>query len=179
MKTTSKILILLLAVLAVCPGCKKLLDVKFDAEFVASFPVDLNSNLKNGVPFEESVTIDPLTNSDFNEYSDKINDVNVKSITGEITDLNSGGENIIISNLTITVSKEGFTPIAFPIPGDVEIFEGYTYTYPNDNNLKEVAKIIKNLGIFTVTLSGTSSEAVVSFDYEVTFNTEVTANPLD
>jgi hypothetical protein len=178
MKTISKTLIILAIVVLVTPGCKKLLDVKFDADFVASFPIELTSNLKNGVPFEESTTIDPLTNSDFNEYSDKINDVNVKSITGTITDLNSGAGNVTISNLTITVSKEGFTPIAFPIPGDIEIFEGYTFTYPNDNNLKLVAAIIKSLGTFTVTLTGISSEAVVSFEYEVTFNTEVTANPL-
>ncbi|MDP3461610.1 MAG: hypothetical protein Q8S18_02350 [Bacteroidales bacterium] len=175
MKTTSKILILLLAILAVSPGCKKLLDVTFDAKFVASFPVGPTSNLKN-FSFNETYTIDPETNSDYKEYADKIKDVKIKSVTGKVTSINTP---VTLTNTSVTATKEGFTTVAFFV-ASMDIFEGFTYTYTNeDAQFNNLAKMLKNTEPLTVTLNGTASEEGVVFTYEVTFDTEITANPLE
>jgi hypothetical protein len=175
MKTISKILVILAIVVLVAPGCKKLLDVDFLADFVSSFDIGPTTAMKN-FSFSDTYILDPETNSEYSKYADKIKGVKVLSITGKVTSISSP---VTLTNTVIQVSKEGFTTVNFAAD-NIAIFQGFEYTYSDtDNQFKNLEAILKDPKPITITYSGVASEEGVTFTYELTFETKVTANPLN
>lgn len=179
MKTNLRLILGILLLASVSFGCKKLLDVEFDADFKATLPVQVAPTLKstNGV-FDETVTIDPASNSDYNKYADKIKDVNLTGITGTITSVNPTGVNLLSG--TVVVSKEGFTTVTLSTTTSIPIAVGTTITYDNTNNsFDALDAIFKDQNPITVRFYGETDQPSVDFTYELLFATTVTANPLN
>lgn len=175
MKTTAKTLIILAFVLLAAPGCKKLLDVDFLADFVSSFDIGPTSALKN-YSFSGTYTLDPENNSEYSKYADKIKDVEVVAITGKVTSISTP---VTLTNSQVQVSKPGFTTVVLAAD-NINIFQGFEYTYSDtDSQFKNLEAILKDSGPVTVVYSGVASEEGVTFTYEITFETKVTANPLE
>jgi len=180
MKTTAKIFFLLLLVGIGITGCKKLLDVTFQADFKSSIDTQANAtSLKStNAVFDETVTIDPASNSDYQKYADKIQDVTVTGVTGTITFANPTGVNL--TSATIEVSKAGFTTVTLTMPNlPLAIAVGSTVTYDNaDGQFTNLNAIFKDINPITIHYFGATDQPSVEFTYELTFSTEVTANPL-
>jgi hypothetical protein len=175
MKTTAKTIIILAFVLLAAPGCKKLLDVDFLADFVSSFDIGPTSALKN-YSFSGTYILDPETNSDYSKYADKIKDVKVIAITGKVTSISTP---VTLTNSKVEVSKPGFTTVVMAAD-NVDIFQGFEYTYSNeDSQYDNLEAILKDPNPITVVYSGVASEEGVTFTYEIKFETKVTANPLE
>lgn len=175
MKTTAKTIIILAFVLLAAPGCKKLLDVDFLADFVSSFDIGPTIALKN-YSFSGTYILDPETNSDYSKYADKIKDVKVIAITGKVTSISTP---VTLTNSVVEVSKPGFTSVVMAAD-NVDIFQGFEYTYSNeDSQYDNLEAILKDPNPITVVYSGVASEEGVTFTYEIKFETKVTANPLE
>ncbi len=176
MKTASKLILLLILAGTIATGCKKLLDVDFDADFKATIPVDAVPTLKstNGV-FDKTVTIDPTTNAEYLKYADKIKEIEVTGVTGTITSVNPTGVNLLSG--TAEISKEGFATVIIIIPTSVPIAVGTSVIY--DGNFSPLNDIFKDQNPITVHFYGETDQPNVSFTYEIVFSTTVTANPLN
>jgi hypothetical protein len=179
MKTTAKILFLLLLVGSIATGCKKLLDVEFDADFKATMDVAVPATSLKAASyyFSDSYTIDPTTDPDYLKYSDKIKDVEVTAITGKITWIN---KNATLIDGKVVVSKEGFTSVTLLSPANTPLTNGASYTYSNtDSQFENLAKILKDTSPIEVFYEGHVDQASLDYTYEITFSTTITANPLN
>jgi hypothetical protein len=180
MKTTAKILFLLLLVGSIATGCKKLLDVEFDADFKATMDVYVPAtSLKaDTYPFSDTYTIDPATNSDYHKYADKIVDVNLTGISGTITSVNPTGVHLLAGTV-VEVSKAGFATVRIFTTQSIPIAVGTTVTYNDtDGSFDALDAIFKDQNPITITYSGATDQPGVTFTYELVFATTVTANPL-
>lgn len=177
MKTTAKILFLLLLVGSIATGCKKLLDVEFDADFKATMDIDVPAtSLKaDSYPFSGTTIIDPTTNADYLKYADKIVDVELTGVTGTITSVNPTGVNLLSG--IVEVSKEGFNTVTIFTTQSVPIAVGTTVIY--DGTWSDFNAIFKDQNPITIRYYGETDQPGVTFTYELVFATTVTANPLN
>jgi hypothetical protein len=176
MKTNFRLILGILLLASVSFGCKKLLDVEFDADFKATLPVQVAPTLKstNGV-FDETVTIDPTTNSDYQKYADKIVNVELTGVTGTITSVNPTGVNLLYG--TVEVSKAGFNTVSISTNQSIPIAVGTTVIY--DGTWADFNAIFKDQNPITIRYFGETDQPSVEFTYELVFATKVTANPLN
>lgn len=178
MKTTAKILFLLLLVGSIATGCKKLLDVEFDADFKADLDVDVPATSLKAASyyFTDTYTIDPATNKEYKKYSDKIQGVKVTAITGKITSIN---KNATLIDGKVVVSKAGFTSVTLTSPANTPLTNGASYTYSDtDSQFQNLAKILKDTNPIEVFYEGHVDQNDLRYTYELTFTTTITANPL-
>jgi hypothetical protein len=161
-----------------CEKTKSLLDVKFDAKFETNVPVvvepaDLKKTLY-GV-FYASATIDPMSNSDFAEYADKIKDISIKSVTAEVISISKPA---VLLSADLTISSEGVSPAAWSFSNE-NLEVGKTLTLDNGaGQWSRVQTMLNNKKLITVVIEGSTDEDNLTFTLKVTINTEVTANPL-
>jgi hypothetical protein len=178
MKTTAKILFLLLLVGSIATGCKKLLDVEFDADFKA--PIDVNvpaTSLKDGMgTVTGTYTLDPATNEKYKEYADKIIGLEVTAITGKITSIT---KDAVLYEGAVVVSKAGFTPVYLRTPTDFILTNNATYSYSNtESEFANLALILKDQGKIQIEYEGLVDQLDFDYTWEITFETTVTANVL-
>jgi len=177
MKTTAKIFLLLLLVGIVSPGCKKLLNVDFDADFKANMNVSVPpTSLKaTSYFFDETEIIDPTSDADYKKYADKIVGLEVKSVTGTVTSISKP---VTLVTGTIEVSKTGFTTVSWTVT-NTPIVVGTSMTLADtDGQFSDLEAILKDTNPITVRYYGETDQDDVDFTYEITFSTTVTANPL-
>jgi len=179
MKITSKLLLVLLLVGIVGTGCKKLLDVKFKADFVTNLnAVVPATTLKAGVDgtFTVTETIDPKSNSTFAQYANKIVDLQILEVTAEIVAISKP---VTLVNGSLTVTTEDHASEAAWSFTNEDLFVGKKLTIGNENGqFSKVRNMLKDMKTIIVTLSGTTDQDDVTFTLKVTYKTEVTANPL-
>ena len=184
---TMKNRIFLLTVLAsflVITGCEKiknLADVEFDADYSADIDVTIAPDEKSALKatqnytFNESETIDPNSNSDFDKYADKIKDVEVKSVTAEVISIN---KEVTLTATTLEIFSDNHSASWYFEEKVVNVGTSLSLQQ-DDAKLTAMEKIIDEREPFTVSVRGESSKDDVQMTIRVTVKTKITANPLD
>lgn len=178
MKFTKFPMALLIAtlIIASCNTVKDALDVTFDTSFTAPLNIDVPEGTKAGIngTFNESATIDPLTDENVKKYADNLKDFEVTELTGEITSIN---KDVTLTTMTITVSNASKST-SWTV-NNVAISQGTKITFGNDNGEWDtVNNILKDKQEFTVTAQGETDQDGVQFNLNLTIKVRVTANPL-
>lgn len=169
----------LLLTVIVFSGCKKIedaLDVTFDATFKTNLNIDIPAATKAGESgvFDETESIDPLTDENVKLYQDKIKGIDVNGITVTVTSIT---KDVVLTNLHLSVKGE--TGEAKWEISNLPITQGTKITLDNDSGQWDtVNSILEAKKIFTVSASGKSSEDDVQFTFEYVINTKITANAL-
>ena len=181
MKTVISIFCTLLLIGIFTPGCEKgLLDVKFESDFVANLDANvagksLEKSVAQTFTFTTSDIVDPLTDPEVNKYKDKIKDVSLTKISAEITSI-SKSVNLVSGKLKVT--STGFTSAEWNFTNQT-LQVGSILSIGNETGqITNVQNMLNSLNPITVTLSGDTDQGNVQFTLKVTFNTEITANPL-
>lgn len=162
-------------------GCNKIkdaLDVTFETTF--SSPMNFNvlgssRDINEGGIFNESVTVDMTTATQFNDYKEKLKSATTKAVTFTVT--STSVESVNLSNMFLTISYDGQGIIGYPLP-DMIISNGDSFTVPEDqlNLLNDLILLAQGL---TIEVSGSTDVAPVQFSWTVTIDAEIVANPLD
>jgi hypothetical protein len=181
MKTLTQLLLLSLTSLMIYTGCektKRLLDIKFDADFDTNLNVVVESaggeKSLSGV-FYASAEIDPMSNDDFAEYAEKIKDIGVESVVAEVTSISMPA---VLLSADLTISSGGVDPATWAFANE-DLHQGKTFTLGNENGQWDrVQTMLNNQNLITVVMEGSTDEDNLEFTLKVTIDTEVVANPL-
>jgi PBP1b-binding outer membrane lipoprotein LpoB len=182
MKKFKQISFLLLFASIIFSGCEKiksLADVTFEAEFSTDLPVQVlptknNSNV-NGA-FFETATIDPLSDSEFAKYADKIKKIEVVEATAEIISINPSPITLITANLE--ASATDFSSAVWTFTNE-SLTQGKIITLGNENSQwTNLQNILDSKEVFTVTLQGQADVDEASFTVRIKYKSKITANPL-
>jgi hypothetical protein len=161
-----------------CEEVENLLDVKFNATFEASMDIVVQpetlKSVMTGV-FYAADTIDPMSNSDYAEYVEKIKEINVEEATVEITSLS---EPATLLTTTLTVSSDGFTPAVWTFT-DLALEVGTTVDLDNSNGQWDtIQAMLDSQQLIYVEIEGTADPDDFQFTIQITIGTEIIANPL-
>lgn len=180
MKTVMRIFFTLLLIGIFAPGCEDALDVNFKTNFVA----DLNANVADNqgpkstaavFTFTTSDIVDPLLDAEVKKYEDQIKDLQITKITAEITSIT---KTITLVSGKLKVVAIGFTSAEWNFANET-LALGTKLAIGNETGqITNVQTMLKALKPITVTLSGETDQANVQFTLKVTYETEITANPL-
>ncbi len=182
--TTKQKLILLTVILTgvVFAGCSKIKSLA-DLTFHPSFPVDIQITIppatsikaaQTSYTFNDSVTIDPTSDTLVAKYESYIKSWQVDSVTAIFTDV-SKPVNLTNVSLQVNTGTETFGWQA----SSISIQEGTNLVLDNaQGQLDKLGQVLNGKQLFTVTLSGTSDENDVHFTLSVMINTTMVANPL-
>lgn len=175
MKTTLYLisaLFLAFAVLTSCDKAEELTEVDFEATYDADLEVDASSRDING-DFYAFASIDPTSDDDFRKYKDKIKNIEIISVSGQMLYLNKNF-NLNASLSVASVTKEAYWSFnSFPVS------QGTTLTLGNENGQWSTVKSIANeKAPYTVSISGNTDEDNLSFTIKVTIKYKVTAKAL-
>lgn len=180
MKTTAKILFLLLLVGSIATGCKKLLDVEFDATFEAEMPVNVPASaLKDGLaeyPFDVSESIDPNNNDKYKEYADKIKDISVTSITATIKNPSKA---VTLLSMTCEVWEEGSTTKTTWTFPSTAIIDGTKFTFTDDGRFAAIQGMFESGNKVNTRCFGSTDQSGVTFTIVTEYGTKIVANPLN
>lgn len=163
-------------IVASCNTVKDALDVTFDTSFKAPFNINVPSGTKAGVDgtFAESLTIDPLSDPDIEQYADNIKSFEVTGVTGTITAIN---KDVTLNNMVVSVTSG--TKVASWTFTNQQISQGTQLVLSNDNGQWDtVNSILNDLTVFTASVAGDTDEDGVQFTYELEIAIRVVANPL-
>lgn len=166
-------------ILTSCQEAKEILDVKFKADYQTEFdvvvtPTKGNNSDINGV-FAVSETIDPTSNPDFQLYIDKIQEISIREVKGEVLSIS---ENVLLQSALISVTNEN--RIAQWEFTDEIITTGTILSLDNDSGQWDaIENILLDKKILTVSVSGQVDIEDVEFEVRFTLNSDVIANPLD
>ena len=172
MKTTAKILSVLLMCFVFTSCDDDLLDVDFDTTVKATIVAHVDQGQET---IDESVVLS-LDNNDTHDYLDNIKNVKIKKLTYKIISFSGDSEGYIDVDFyadTITLTaKEFFVKEAYDAATIFEITDV--------SKLNTMADLLKTNNSTTVGISGQSTavEEEMDFNIEVTAELEVTANPL-
>lgn len=182
MKTLLRSSILILFVSIIFSGCEKiksLADVTFEAEFSTDLPVQIQpTSLKADVngTFFETATIDPLSDTEFAKYAEKIKKIEIIEATAEVITINPSPILLVTANLT--ASATNFTSAEWSF-ADESLTQGKQLTLGNENSQwTNLQSILDSKEVFNVTLQGQADVDEASFTVRVKYKTKITANPL-
>lgn len=172
MKTTVKILSVLLICFVFTSCDEDLLDVDFDTTVKATIVANVDQGQET---INESVVLS-LDNNDTHKYLDKIKDVKIKKLTYKIISFSGndkGSVDVDFYANSITLRTEGFNVKSAYDAGTI-------FEITDVSKLNTVANLLKNNKSTTVGISGEtiSNESSMNFSIQVTAELEVTANPL-
>jgi hypothetical protein len=184
MKSIIKILLIVLISFSFnsCDDAEELLDTKFNSQ--------LSGDLKVVVPAEGAVyksiemravnflgeeTIDPRSDSQVNEYINKIKSFDVYEVTGTVVNVSAPVE---IVNGTITVS-DGSKAASWAV-NNFNVINGASITLGNsDGQWDKIDQILGAKKVFTAKIEGTVDRGDVSFTIRILIKMKVVANPLN
>lgn len=181
MKTITKVLMLLAFIAVTSTGCEKakdLLDVEFNADFKTDLNVDIPAETSRNADaiFYTEATIDPKSNSDFEEYGSKIKEINILEVNATITAIN---KETVLETAEVKVTSEGMNSAIWTFTNET-LNVGKTLTLDNSNGQWDNVKAMLNAqNAFTVSMGGTADQDDVQFTLQVEIKTKVTANPLN
>jgi hypothetical protein len=180
MKSTAKILFLFILLGSIASGCKKLLDVEFDATFKAEMPVVVAASaLKDGLAeftFDVSDSIDPTTNSNYDKYFEKIKKITVTSI---IATIKNPSKPVTLLNMTCEVWEEGSTTkTTWTFPSTV-VVDGTKFTFTDEGRFDKIENMFFSGKTIHTRCFGKTDVSGVTFTIVTEYGTKFVANPLN
>ncbi len=177
MKIKIALLSLLISVIGFsgCEKAKDITDVKFDANYSADLNINVTPGRSINGTFSESVTIDPASNEQVEQYLDLIKSWEVQGVSGEFIETSN---DFMLLNLTFTIASEDKS--AEWNFSDIAVTTGTSLTLDNsEGQWDTVNQILAEKQSFTVAVNGETEQDDVQFTLRITIETEVTANPLN
>ncbi|MBK9291763.1 MAG: hypothetical protein IPM52_09080 [Bacteroidetes bacterium] len=160
-----------------CEKLKSLADVEFDADYETELNVDIQPTFKSGVgTFNQTITIDPLTNADFQKYKDKIKNISISSAEITITQLDPSP--IVISG-TLTASAPNLPSASWSLNNETLTVNKVITLDNNNQQFDKLKDIFNTKNPFDVNVQGQASVPQGTFKCKVKFKTKVKANPLN
>ena len=109
------------------------------------------------------------------KYAEQIKDLKITKVTAEITSITKP---VTLVSGKLKVSASGFTTTEWNFT-NVALSLGTKLSIGNETGqITNVQSMLKSLKLVTVELSGETDQAPVKFTLKVTYETEITANPL-
>lgn len=163
-------------------GCSKLTPLA-DVTLHPSLPFDIQVTIppassimstQGSYTFNDSVTIDPTTDTLVAKYENYIKSWQVDSVTAIFTNVSTP---INLTNVSLQV-KTGTESFGWQT-SSISITNGTNLVLDNSQGqLDQLGQLLNGKKSFTVTLSGTSDQDNVHFTLTVKINTTMVANPL-
>ena len=160
---------LLLGAVLLITSCSKL-----DTEFEATYDADLEVSGRdmNG-EFSAYATIDPADNADFDKNSDKIKNIDIISVSGQVIYIS---QDVILNAQLSVYSDTRSTKWSF---SSFPVTTGSVLTLGNESGQWDTVKQIANeKNIYHVSLVGNTDQDDVSFTVRVTIKYRVTAKAI-
>lgn len=171
------IAVLTIGLLSSCEKLKSLADVEFDADYETELDLNILPTFKSGTGvFNQTVTIDPLTNADFLKYKDKIKNVDITSAEFTILELNPSP--ITISG-SLTASSSNLPSASWSLNNEELTVNKLIVLDNNNQQFDKLRDIINAKDPFDVNIQGQANEPQGSFKCKVRFKTRIKANPLN
>ncbi len=167
------------AVLTGCKEAKEILNIKFNADYQTEFdivvPPSKGANIEiNGV-FEVNETIDPASNPNFELYINKIQEISINEVQGEVLSIS---KNLLLETAVISVTNENH--IAKWEFTNEPVTVGTILTLDNNTGQWDaIENILLDKKVLTVSITGKVDVDNVDFEVRFSFKSEVIANPLD
>ncbi len=183
MKSIIKILLLILVSYSFgsCDDAEELLDIKFNSQVSGDLNVVVppegavnKSTVMRAVSFLGEETIDPKSDSQINEYLNKIKSFDVYEVIGTVINVSAPVE---IVNSTITVSDD--SKVASWAVDNFNVVNGAKITLGNsDGQWDKIDQILGGKKVFTARIEGTVDRGDVNFTIRILIKMKVVANPL-
>ncbi|NER18716.1 hypothetical protein [Spongiivirga citrea] len=177
MKTSKQATLLLIVITMIC-SCNKIDELtEFDVTDGFSTTMNISVTGESSEPqiFSEAVTVDISTNQDIQDNLDLIQDININSLTYEVSNF-AGTENTTVTNASLS-----FDTIRIDIE-NINLQQADTantiYTITDSTKLRDIAAILKSSASVTATLEGTVSDTPVIFDVIINLNLTATVDVL-
>jgi PBP1b-binding outer membrane lipoprotein LpoB len=164
-------------------GCSKLKQLAPDITLHPSFPVDIQiaippatsiMSTNNSYTFNDSVTIDPTTDTLVAKYESYIKSWEVDSVTAIFTDVSTP---VNLTNVSLQV-KTGTETFGWQA-SSISVDNGTNLVLDNSQGqLDKLGQVLNGKQSFKVVLSGISDQDNVHFTLSVKINTTLVANPL-
>jgi len=152
---------------------KSLIDVKFDAEYVSDFEVEVDDTKGKG-SFMHLDTIDPASDEEVKKYLENIKEWNMKEYSAKFLNLTEdfSFDNVYFKIMSGELEAEWFFE-------NITVTEAYELVLENSNGQFEVVNtIFKKAEPFMIEFSGVTDKSNLVFDTKSTIKTEVIASPL-
>jgi hypothetical protein len=171
---------MVLALVVSCDSIESLFDVDFETTLSGTLNIDVQDPAKkaaDGISFQDSVLVDPLSDDDIAKYADKVVNVDADSVLVEVVSVSKSGV-VFLAGTSITVSSETRSA-TWTITSDWPIVAGTKVTLDDVGGIYDVvSEIMSELEVFTVSAQGTCSESGVVVVLRIDIDTTVTGNPL-
>ena len=174
-KVLKKLTLILLLAGVVFSGCKEAeepLDIKFTVGYEAEFeivvpPATSHKADINGM-FSETETIDPYNNSNYAQYIDQVNSVEVKDVNFEVL---SVSKDVTLLSTKINISNANQSAVwEFT---NIPLAVGTMLTLDNNSGQWEaIENMFKDKDIFTASIEGETDEDDAQFVLLLTIKTE-------
>jgi len=166
-------------VLTGCQEAKEILNVKFNADYQTEFdvvvPPSKGTNFSINSMFAVNETIDPTSNPDFQLYIDKILEISIEEVKGEVLSIS---KNVILESALISVTNENHNA-SWEFTNEA-IMVGTVLTLDNNSGQWDaIENILLDKKVLTVSVSGQVDEDDVEFEVHFSLKSDVIANPLD
>ena len=184
MTTKQKIILLSLAIVGMAfAGCQKAKSLA-DITIHPSLPADINvtvpavtgiqSTTGTSISFNDSITVDPTSNSDVSKYSKDIKSWSVDSVSAVFKNVSTPDT---LTNVTLKVSN-GTDTFNWQT-SSIVIDNGTVFALGNSSGqINTLNNILNAKQPFKIIFSGTSDKANVTFTLSVTIKTTMVVNPL-
>lgn len=184
MTTKEKIILLSFIIMGMAfAGCQKVKSLA-DITIHPSFPADINVSIPpvtgiqstNGtsISFNDSITVDPTSNSDVSKY---LNDIKSWSVDSVSAVFNNVSTPVNLTNVKVTVTN-GTDTFNWQT-SSISIHTGTVFALDNSSGQIDMLNSILNAKQpFKINFSGTSDQANVSFTLSLTIKTTMVVNPL-
>jgi len=177
MKASKQATLLLFVITMIC-SCNKIDELtEFDITDSVSTTMNVSVSSESSEPqtFSEVATVNIATNQDIQDNLDLIQDININSLTYEVTNF-TGSE-----NATLTSASLSFDTISIDIE-NINLQQSDTantiYNITDSDKLSDIAAILKNSTSITATLEGTLTGSPVVFDVVINLNLTATIDVL-
>lgn len=184
MTTKQKFTLLSLLVVGIAfAGCNKVKSLA-DVTVHPSFNEDINvtvppvagikSTTGTTVSFSNSVTVDPTSDSEVSKYANKIKSWSIDSISATFNNVSTP---VTLTNVDLKVTN-GTKTFSWQT-SSITIQDGTILALGNSSGqIDTFNQILSAKQPFTITLSGTSDQANVTFTLSVAIKTSMVVNPL-
>lgn len=181
MKSTGKYILALIITIMIFSGCKKikeLFDISFDVEYSVQLdvivPPKLNQKAALG-SFSANATIDPLSDSEFSRYLDKIKSIEITEISAKVISIS---RNVTLESASIFIYSNQFETEWSFINEIITV--GKVLSLDNDaGQWNTIQNLLEAKSSFNIEIMGETDVDDAQFTFELTVKSRITANPLD
>lgn len=164
-----------------CDWFENVDNVTIPSEFEVTMSLNLTQSGED-ITHQVEKSFNLEDNQDVAEYTDRIKEVTVESVTYRVEEYEAEGDDVILTNAQVKFSSTGMQPIQVAIgSGTVNLKTTTTDTALDidEDTLMEIASTLKSQSNLTIVTSGTLSHAPVKCKIVMNVKTKVVAEAIE